>query len=73
MRQVRWFRAVVIVRAVVLLVLSLFVVFFLGPVFVLSATLVIAMADNVDEITPAPVTLSSLPATASIPVLESAD
>ena len=38
--------------------------FFDGPVFVLSATFVIAIADNVDEITPA---------TASVPVVESAD
>ena len=30
--QVRWFRAIVVVRAVVPLVLSLFVVFFVGPV-----------------------------------------
>ena len=31
------------------------------------------MADNVDEITPAPVTSSSPPATASVPVVESTD
>ena len=71
--QVRWFRAIVIVRAVVLLVLSLFVVSFVVPVFVLSSTSVLAMADNVDEITPAPLTSSSRPATASAPVFESAD
>ena len=71
--RVRWFRAIVIVRAVVLLVLSLFVVFFVGPVFVLSAMLVLVMADNVDETTPATVTSSSPQATASVPVVESAD
>ena len=71
--QVRWFRVIVVVRAVVLLVPSLFVVFFVGPIFVLSATLVLVMADNVDEITPAAVTSSSPQATASFPVVESAD
>ena len=71
--QVRWFRAVIIVRAVVLFVLSLFVVFLVGPVFVPFAALVIAMADNIDEITPAPVTSSCPPATASVPVVESVD
>ena len=71
--QVRWFRAIVVVRAVVLLVLSLFFVFFVGPVFVLSATLVLVMADKVYEITPAAVTSSSQQATASVPVVESAD
>ena len=60
------------VRAVVPLVLSLFVVFFVGPVFVLSATLILVMADNLDEITPAAV-MSSPQATASVPVVESAD
>ena len=70
--QVPLFRVFVIVRAVILLVLSLFVVFFVGPVFVLSATFVLVMADNVDEITPAAVT-SSPQATASVPVVESAD
>ena len=64
---------IVFVRAVVLLVLSLFVVFFVGPVFVLSATMVLVMADNVDDITPAAVTSSSPLATASVPVVESAD
>ena len=71
--QVYWFRAVVIVGAVLLFVLSLFVVFFVGPFFVLSSTLIIAMADNVDEITAVPVTSSSPPGTASVPVVESAD
>ena len=71
--QVRWFRVIVVIRAAVLLVLSLFVVFFVGPIFVLSATLVLVMADNVDEITPAAVTSSSPQATASVPVVESAD
>ena len=70
--QIRWFPAIVVVRAVVPLVLSLFVVFFVGPVFVLSATLILVMADNVDEITPTAVT-SSPQATASVPVIESAD
>ena len=70
--QVRWFRAIVVVRTVVPLMLSLFVVFFVGPVFVLSATLFLVMADNVDEITPAAVT-SSPQATASVPVVEPAD
>ena len=70
--QVRWFRAIVFVRAVIPFVLSLFVVFFVGPVFVLSATLILVMADNVDEITPAAVT-SSPQATVSVPVVESAD
>ena len=71
--QVRWFRAIVVVRAVVLLFLSLSVVFFVGPVFVLSATLVLVMADNVGEITPAAVTSSSPQATAPVSVVESAD
>ena len=71
--QVRWFRVIVVVRAVLSLVLSLFVVFFVGPVFVLSATLVLFMADSVEEITPAVVTSSSPQATASVPVVESAD
>ena len=52
--------------------LSLFVVFFVGPVFVLSATLILVMADNVDEIMPAAVT-SSPQATASVPLVEFAD
>ena len=59
--------------AVVLFALSLLAVFFVAPVFVFSATLVIAMADNVDEITPAPVTSSSPPATSSVSVIESVD
>ena len=65
------FRVVVIVWAIVLLALSLFVVFFVGPVFVLSAMLVITMADNFDKTTPAPVTSSSPQATAFVPVVES--
>ena len=52
--------------------LSLFVVFFVGPVLALSATLILVMADNVDEITPAAVTASPQ-ATASVPIVESAD
>ena len=44
-----------------------------SSVFVLSATLVVTMVNIVDEITPAPVTSSSLRATSSVPVVELAD
>ena len=47
--------------------------FFVGPVFVLSATLVLVLADNVDEIMPAAVTSSSPQATTSVPFVESAN
>ena len=47
--------------------------FFVGPVFVLSATLVLVMADNLDETTPTTVTSSSPQAPVSIPVVELAD
>ena len=46
--------------------------FFVGPVFVLSATFVLVMPDNDDEITPAAFT-SSPQATASVPVVDLAD
>ena len=71
--QVRWCRVIVVVRAVFLLVLPLFFVFFVGPVFVLSVTLVLVIADNVDKITPAAVTSFSPQATAPVPVVELAD